>query len=53
MKWIRVKDRVPDTDRVVLVYSKKDGIKARVWYRGCKIYYTHWMPLPDVPKEKP
>jgi hypothetical protein len=55
MEWISVKDRVPETNdprtnEKVLAYSETNGIEARTWYRGCKMHYTHWMPLPDPPE---
>ena len=37
-KWVRVEDRLPEPDMRVLTYST-DGI------------ITHWMSLPEPPKE--
>lgn len=36
--WISVKDRLPETRDNVLTYTKHDKV-------------THWMPLPEPPKE--
>ena len=38
-QWISVKDRLPEPSEKVLTY----GVKT----------VTHWMPLPEPPKEKP
>ena len=56
-EWISVKDRLPDKPMRCLVYTKRGG------YCGYDITYynqgfyseyskvTHWMPLPEQPKE--
>ena len=65
-QWIRVEDEKPDTGQYVLVYHK-DGVMQCAQYlisgyddRGLWVldhYYkdqgeiTHWMPLPEPPKE--
>lgn len=71
MKWISVKDELPDFNDRVLVYNEQkrmDGINhdyrvaeirsiskdGALWYitnnfRTTQI--THWMPLPETPKE--
>lgn len=60
MEWISVKDRLPDDDKTVLV---TDGIRICLsYYEGCCDLWrggyifgremTHWMPLPQPPKEK-
>ncbi len=83
MKWISVKDRLPEDKQVVLVYSMNtysvtfeklvkpaifeirhfhkegEGEFGRYWdsFRGDRItafnwtHITHWMPLPEPPKE--
>ena len=81
VKWISVKDRLPEEDGVYLVFQKhtygtciavlrfaKDARKVdkydfhrgwkNVWYRYDSEWghitiddVTHWMPLPDPPKE--
>jgi len=64
MEWISVKDRLPDCNDKVLVY---DDYLERVLpaefnrvfediYDNCESfithrYITHWMPLPEPPKE--
>ena len=67
-KWISVKDRLPATDNFVLftvgervIYGFYDG-KNWYEYEGCwdtdVIYLrpgervTHWMPMPEPPKEE-
>ncbi len=62
MEWISVKDRLPEED-IVLTY---DGFTIRsaeilyedeneiVWLDGgvCFSNVTHWMPLPEPPKQQ-
>ena len=64
-EWISVKDRLPITNVGVLVYTprlknifevfyKLDGKWEIFSYRGGEILndeVTHWMPLPEPPKE--
>jgi hypothetical protein len=65
--WISVKDRLPEEDVTVLAfinYSIDDAkllrvvsgaYRGRLWLCGQDIYserfITHWMPLPEPPKE--
>lgn len=56
-KWIPVTERLPDDMKRVLVYSKIQGIRTDFlchygsgWYRTTLV--THWMPLPEPPKEE-
>jgi len=59
-EWISVKDRLPDygDDEVLIIY-KQGGIFMDSWnedeeewkYAGCDEDITHWMPLPEPPKE--
>lgn len=58
MEWISVKDRLPEEDTWVLVYSRQgrytnlkvDYIHGGKWFHS--FYVTHWMPLPEPPKEE-
>lgn len=62
-EWISVKDRLPENGKIVLAYSKEKGVTFthRLWFhqtdRPFVIEYegmvkvTHWMPLPEPPKE--
>lgn len=64
MKWISVKDKLPESPAWVLVYS--DGAMNCMWYyrgkwsdptgaQGHNIVMadiSHWMPLPDRPIEE-
>lgn len=58
MKWISVKDKLPEFEAEVIVYVKNQGIffgayADKVWWRTyTKIsgQVTHWMPLPEPPK---
>ena len=65
MNWISVKDRLPDVGKEVLTYGS-DGIKADSYafqstisdkpvFEGDHNEYnygvTHWMPLPEPPKQ--
>lgn len=55
--WISVKDKLPDEDTVVLVYTQQasymnlriDYIHNGRWSNS--MFVTHWMPLPLPPKE--
>ena len=65
--WISVKDRLPPRNGNYLVVTEGLGffrgctdIKILYFYNGCfklddkDVYYmniTHWMPLPEPPKE--
>ena len=60
-KWISVKDRLPKVGEHVLVFSPITGIKTDFiafvendeedrFFRSGRV--THWMPLPEPPKEK-
>lgn len=58
-KWISAKDRLPEEDVRVLVYLKStrsytkidtDRLLDGIWVRWGKDV-THWMPLPEPPKE--
>lgn len=66
MEWISVEDAVPNDDNNVLTYS--EGYASAVGYHTKKGWFyhpddqprsdnslidvTHWMPLPQPPKEK-
>lgn len=64
--WISVKDRLPENDNNILAFLN-DGVETRiapcnyangVWYdcvMNCVVvihYITHWMPVPEPPKEE-
>jgi hypothetical protein len=58
--WISVKDRMPEPNTVVLVYSNKKGVVIDFFdsylLTGGEQFLsssdvTHWMPLPEPPKE--
>ena len=56
--WISVKDRLPEKYEEVLVYSAKYGVQVDwiadntdyLWWNYGELV-THWMPLPEPPKE--
>jgi hypothetical protein len=62
-EWISVKDRLPENEKCVLVYSQDGGVaegkyNARFnewvqfrWNVTELKNVTHWMPLPEPPKE--
>ncbi len=66
MNWISVKERLPEDGELVLVYNARDDFLAVLehdsseyespWHGGD--YWldeddvTHWMPLPELPKEE-
>jgi hypothetical protein len=63
--WISVKDRLPENTGYVLAWCEEEGaISAYYWkekdcwqsliaslQRTIVLDVTHWMPLPDPPKE--
>ena len=65
-KWISVKDRVPEIGTVVLGYVKENPFSAydvmrvrnlgngyeMIRYHEYVSNITHWMPLPEMPKEE-
>ena len=61
MKWISVKDSLPNDKQVVLVYEPhcsdqpEKGITTDVYSGGDLDYgtwVTHWMPLPEPPENE-
>ena len=65
-KWISVKDRLPEIGTVVLGYAKQNPFSAydvmrvrnlgngfeMIRYHEYASSITHWMPLPELPKEE-
>lgn len=58
MKWISVKDRLPNSVYVLCCYNNSlpfiasYGVWGSYWtHKGEQIHVTHWMPLPEPPKE--
>lgn len=67
MKWISVKDKLPEEDQTVVfvekngsfpclgIYNTYNGIGE--WYipayddAASSEFVTHWMPLPEPPKQ--
>lgn len=63
MEWISVKDRLPEVDQGILLYWNDDICTGYLTKYGndfifCdgftddyeKEFVTHWMPLPEPPK---
>ena len=63
MEWISVKDRLPEKEDDVLAYEFRGDVSIAYisgyeWrnlesgYVMDASYVTHWMPLPEPPKEQ-
>ncbi len=58
-RWIRVEDELPDKNVPVLVWEKQgfayiDRLEAECAWQIASTHHaiiTHWMPLPEPPKE--
>lgn len=62
--WISVKDRLPEVDQVILIWTKSDKIhmvriykNEKSWSNSCGCCggnedFTQWMPLPKPPEDK-
>ena len=57
-EWISVRDRMPEDDTYVLVYSggryqvaAHTSDNGNCWYQNGRYFMvaTHWMPLPEPP----
>jgi hypothetical protein len=57
-KWIPVTERLPENDKTVLVWDRRN---SREYFNICEHGrwiilrqedITHWMPLPEPPKEE-
>ena len=54
-RWISVEERLPEEDKTVLTWGKQ-GVILLDWRHDnkwcCFGEVTHWMPLPEPPKEE-
>ena len=58
-KWIPVTERLPEKDGIYLTFSKKKEYEFHFFQTGKRMWpavwdedgVTHWMPLPEPPKE--
>jgi hypothetical protein len=60
MEWINCSDRLPSENEKVLIHLKSGHIETdyisnpkdgNLWSFVCKNEITHWMPLPEPPKD--
>jgi hypothetical protein len=59
MKWISIKEQEPKIHQTVLLTDGKEVVVGYLTtqdsWNYCECYHlgfkTHWMPLPDFPKE--
>jgi hypothetical protein len=59
-RWIPVTERLPECYKWVLAVSDEHEMPIEVFYDGLrwqdcvldKVHITHWMPLPEPPKEE-
>ena len=62
-KWISVHDRLPEEGKVVLAFGTRSSTtgmfqgtqknRPGLWrWKGSIKHVSHWMPLPEPPKEK-
>lgn len=51
MEWISVEDKLPYDGERVLVFRKGFFQQLILWDYCDKETYTHWMPLPEPPKD--
>lgn len=56
-QWISVKDRLPPINTLILVYEKEgkvtlSGIYNLEHFKSDECTISHWMPLPQPPKEE-
>lgn len=52
MKWIKVTDRLPEEGQAVLCYPEYLPAEySSYWLQWSEFYVTHWMPLPEPPKD--
>ena len=58
-KWIPVAERLPEKDGIYLTFNKKKQYEFHFFQTGKRMWpavwdedgVTHWMPLPNPPKE--
>ena len=58
-RWIPVTERLPEKDGIYLTFNKKKQYEFHMFQAGKRMWQgiweadgvTHWMPLPEPPKE--
>ena len=54
MEWVSVKDKLPENNVLeIITYSPTIGVEcvSTSWLTDFENDITHWMPLPEPPKQ--
>ncbi len=62
MEWISIEDKIPESDYDVIVCTTRNYIEKASYDESSKKFFsngyfvknvTHWMELPETPKDQP